>query len=92
MIYEKESDLVYSRCKRSRLWSFLCLSSPRQCEVVRAFRTAPRKDNALATVSASMRVWFNHGSDLVRDMSVYYGGVGAHTLSAENTTRHVIGR
>ncbi|XP_060767101.1 aldehyde oxidase 1-like [Neoarius graeffei] len=64
----------------------------RKCEVVRAFRTAPRKDNALATVSAGMRVWFNHGSDLVRDMSVYYGGVGAHTLSAENTTRHVIGR
>ncbi|XP_034155428.2 aldehyde oxidase 1 isoform X1 [Pangasianodon hypophthalmus] len=64
----------------------------RKCEVVCAFRNAPRKANALATVSAGMRVWFNHGSDVVRDMSVYYGGVGAHTLSAENTTRHVIGR
>ncbi|KAF5880057.1 aldehyde oxidase 1-like, partial [Clarias magur] len=64
----------------------------RKCEVVRAFRNAPRKENALATVSAGMRVWFHHDSDAVRDMSVYYGGVGAHTLSAENTTRHVIGR
>ncbi|KAI5627549.1 aldehyde oxidase [Silurus asotus] len=64
----------------------------RQCEVVCAFRNAPRKDNALATVSAGMRVWFHHGSDLVRDMSVYYGGVGAHTLSAENVTRNLVGR
>ncbi|KAM9493284.1 aldehyde oxidase 6 [Clarias gariepinus] len=64
----------------------------RECEVVCAFRNAPRKENALATVSAGMRVWLHHHSDLVRDMSVYYGGVGAHTLSAESTTRHVIGR
>ncbi|KAF4093447.1 hypothetical protein AMELA_G00002150 [Ameiurus melas] len=63
----------------------------RKCEVVCAFRNAPRKDNALATVSAGMRVRFDHDSDVVGDMSVYYGGVGAHTLCAENVMRHVIG-
>lgn len=77
-----------------RVCRLYCVYRPSlcQCEVVCAFRNAPRKDNALATVSAGMRVRFDRDSDVVGDMSVYYGGVGAHTLSAENATRHVIGR
>ncbi|KAI4874106.1 hypothetical protein NFI96_007919 [Prochilodus magdalenae] len=64
----------------------------RKGEVVRAFRHAPRKENALATVNAGMRVWFEEGSNVVKEMSVYYGGVGPCAVSAEKTARQVIGR
>uniref|UniRef100_A0A4W4EHP9 FAD-binding PCMH-type domain-containing protein n=1 Tax=Electrophorus electricus TaxID=8005 RepID=A0A4W4EHP9_ELEEL len=64
----------------------------RKGEVVRAFRHAPRKTNALPTVTTGMRVWFHDGSDVVREMSVYYGGVGACTFCAERTSQQVTGR
>ncbi|KAL7834119.1 hypothetical protein AOLI_G00290790 [Acnodon oligacanthus] len=64
----------------------------RKGEVVRAFRHAPRKENALATVNAGLRVWFEEGSDVVKEMSVYYGGVGPCTVSAERTVQQVVGR
>uniref|UniRef100_A0AAR2LBM3 FAD-binding PCMH-type domain-containing protein n=1 Tax=Pygocentrus nattereri TaxID=42514 RepID=A0AAR2LBM3_PYGNA len=64
----------------------------RKGEVVRAFRHAPRKENALATVNAGLRVWFEEGSNVVKEMSVYYGGVGPCTVSAERTVQQVIGR
>ncbi|XP_036417928.1 aldehyde oxidase 3-like [Colossoma macropomum] len=64
----------------------------RKGEVIRAFRHAPRKENALATVNAGMRVWFKEGSNVVKEMSVYYGGVGPCTVSAEKTVQQVIGR
>ncbi|XP_049327315.1 aldehyde oxidase 6 [Astyanax mexicanus] len=64
----------------------------RKGEVVRAFRHAPRKENALATVNAGMRVWFEEGSNVVKEMSVYYGGVGPCTVSAEKTAQQVVGR
>ncbi|KAL7831548.1 hypothetical protein SRHO_G00310510 [Serrasalmus rhombeus] len=64
----------------------------RKGEVVRAFRHAPRKENALATVNAGLRVWFEEGSNVVKEMSVYYGGVGPCTVSAERTVQQVVGR
>ncbi|XP_062846062.1 aldehyde oxidase 6 isoform X2 [Trichomycterus rosablanca] len=64
----------------------------RKGELVCAFRQSPRKENALATVNAGMRVWFHEGSDVVKEITVYYGGVGAHTLSADSTTQQIIGR
>ncbi|XP_076865614.1 aldehyde oxidase 6 isoform X2 [Brachyhypopomus gauderio] len=64
----------------------------RKGEVVCALRHAPRKENALATVTTGMRVWFHDGSDVVKEMSAYYGGVGACTFSAERMIQQVIGR
>ncbi|KAG7268055.1 hypothetical protein CRUP_024987, partial [Coryphaenoides rupestris] len=43
-------------------------------EFVRAFRQAPRKENALATVTTGMRVVFGEGGVVVRDIQLYYGG------------------
>ncbi|XP_062303168.1 aldehyde oxidase 6 isoform X1 [Osmerus eperlanus] len=64
----------------------------RKGEFVRALRQAPRKENALATVTTGMRVVFPEGSRLVQDLSLYYGGVGPCTVSATKTCSAVIGR
>ncbi|KAJ0062408.1 hypothetical protein NL108_010998, partial [Boleophthalmus pectinirostris] len=54
-------------------------------ELVSALRHAPRKETAFSTVTCAMRVLFSEGSSVVRDISVYYGGVGATTVKAEKT-------
>ncbi|XP_029923537.1 aldehyde oxidase 6 isoform X2 [Myripristis murdjan] len=64
----------------------------RKGEVVRAFRQAPRKESALATVTCGMRVFFGEGSRLVQELSVYYGGVGPATVSAAKTCTALVGR
>ncbi|KAJ8393803.1 hypothetical protein AAFF_G00057180 [Aldrovandia affinis] len=61
-------------------------------EFVRAFRQAPRKENALATVTSGMRAKFGEGSGEVEELSIYYGGVGPCTVAATRTCRHAIGR
>ncbi|KAM3857276.1 aldehyde oxidase 6 [Diretmus argenteus] len=64
----------------------------RKGEFVRAFRQAPRKENALATVTTGMRVLFSEGSRLVQDLSLYYGGLGPATVGATKTCTAIIGR
>ncbi|XP_062383264.1 aldehyde oxidase 6 isoform X1 [Sardina pilchardus] len=61
-------------------------------EFVRAFRQAPRKENALATVNAGMRVRFRDGSSVVDELSIFYGGVGPCTVGAAKTCQQIIGR
>ncbi|XP_056445092.1 aldehyde oxidase 6 isoform X3 [Gadus chalcogrammus] len=60
-------------------------------EFVRAFRQAPRKENALATVTTGMRVVLGPGA-VVRDVQLYYGGVGPCTLRAARTGQALLGR
>ncbi|XP_054638746.1 aldehyde oxidase 6 isoform X2 [Dunckerocampus dactyliophorus] len=64
----------------------------RKGEFVRAFRQAPRKESAFATVTTGMRVMFSEGSRVVEDVSIYYGGVCATTASAAKTCAAVIAR
>nr|XP_020667413.1 aldehyde oxidase [Pogona vitticeps] len=61
-------------------------------EFVSAFRQAQRRENALPIVNAGMRVLFEEGSDIVRNLSIFYGGIGPTTLAAEKTCQAVIGR
>uniref|UniRef100_A0A671SPA3 Aldehyde oxidase 6 n=1 Tax=Sinocyclocheilus anshuiensis TaxID=1608454 RepID=A0A671SPA3_9TELE len=68
------------------------IPATRQNEIVHAFRHAPRKESALATVNAGMRVWFNENSNVVKEISIYYGGVGATILSAERACQQIVGR
>ncbi|XP_049426123.1 aldehyde oxidase 6 [Epinephelus fuscoguttatus] len=57
----------------------------RKGEFVRAFRQAPRKESSFSTVTTGMRVFFSEGSRVVRDVSIYYGGMGPTTVSATKT-------
>ncbi|XP_077082323.1 aldehyde oxidase 6 isoform X2 [Siphateles boraxobius] len=68
------------------------IPATRQNEIIHAFRHAPRKENALATVNAGMRVWFNENSNVVKEISIYYGGVGATILSADHVCKQILGR
>uniref|UniRef100_A0A8C1QHK1 Aldehyde oxidase 6 n=1 Tax=Cyprinus carpio TaxID=7962 RepID=A0A8C1QHK1_CYPCA len=68
------------------------IPASRPNEIVHAFRHAPRKESALATVNAGMRVWFNENSNVVKEISIYYGGVGATILSAERACQQIVGR
>ncbi|KAK2906843.1 hypothetical protein Q8A67_005828 [Cirrhinus molitorella] len=68
------------------------IPATRPNEMVHAFRHAPRKENALATVNAGMRVWFNDNSNVVKEISIYYGGVGATILSADSVCQKIVGR
>lgn len=63
-----------------------------QGEFVRVFRQAPRKETSFATVTSGMRVFFCEGSRVVQDVSVYYGGMGATTVSAAKTCAAIISR
>ncbi|XP_066544615.1 aldehyde oxidase 6 isoform X2 [Amia ocellicauda] len=61
-------------------------------EFVRAFRQAPRQENAFPTVISGMRVQFRDGGNIIEDLSIFYGGVGPCTISARKTCQEIIGR
>ncbi|CAL1597686.1 unnamed protein product [Knipowitschia caucasica] len=61
-------------------------------ELVSALRHAPRKESAFSTVTCGMRVLFCEGSSVVRDISLYYGGVGPTTVKAAQTCRALINK
>ncbi|XP_034534031.1 aldehyde oxidase 6 isoform X2 [Notolabrus celidotus] len=64
----------------------------RKGEFVRVFRQAPRKETSFATVTSGMRVFFCEGSRVVQDVSIYYGGMGATTVSAAKTCAAIASR
>ncbi|XP_077369194.1 aldehyde oxidase 6 [Festucalex cinctus] len=64
----------------------------RKGELVRAFRQAPRKESAFATITTGMRVFFSEGFRVVEDVSIYYGGVGPTTAKATKTCAAIIAR
>ncbi|XP_075036208.1 aldehyde oxidase 1-like [Mixophyes fleayi] len=61
-------------------------------ELISAFRQAQREENAFAIVNAGMRVQFTDGTDVVQDMSIFYGGIGPSTVYAKNTCLVLKGR
>lgn len=68
------------------------LSDLAQGEYVSAFRQAPRRENALPITNAGMRVLFEEGTDLIKDLSIFYGGAVSTTVCAKQTCRTLIGR
>uniref|UniRef100_A0A8D2JGV8 FAD-binding PCMH-type domain-containing protein n=1 Tax=Varanus komodoensis TaxID=61221 RepID=A0A8D2JGV8_VARKO len=72
--------------------SFILLSPPLQGEFVSGFRQATRRENALPIANAGMRVLFEDGCDIIRDLSIFYGGIGPTTVAATQTCQKLIGR
>ncbi|RVE75080.1 hypothetical protein OJAV_G00013210 [Oryzias javanicus] len=64
----------------------------RKGEFVRALRQAPRKEVSFATVTTGMRAFFSEGSSTVQEVSIYFGGVAATTVSAAETCKALAGR
>ncbi|KAK7893551.1 hypothetical protein WMY93_022703 [Mugilogobius chulae] len=61
-------------------------------ELVCALRHAPRKESAFSTVTCGMQVLFCEGFPVVRDISLFYGGVGATTVKAAKTCQALINK
>uniref|UniRef100_A0A8C5L665 aldehyde oxidase n=1 Tax=Jaculus jaculus TaxID=51337 RepID=A0A8C5L665_JACJA len=64
----------------------------RKWEFVSAFRQAQRQQNALAIVNSGMRVLFGDENGIIKELSVFYGGVGPTTICAKNSCQELIGR
>lgn len=68
------------------------LSDLAQGEYVSVFRQAPRRENALPITNAGMRVLFEEGTDIIKDLSIFYGGAVSTTVCAKQTCSTLIGR
>ncbi|NXA53781.1 AOXA oxidase, partial [Nothocercus julius] len=64
----------------------------RKGEYVSAFRQAPRRENALPIISAGMRVLLEEETDVIKDLSIFYGGSISTTFCAKQTCQALIGR
>ncbi|XP_044158503.1 aldehyde oxidase 1-like [Bufo gargarizans] len=61
-------------------------------QVVSAFRQALSEENSFAIVNAGMQVQFNNDTDVIKEIAIFYGGVGSSTVSAKETCQALIGR
>ncbi|XP_010216199.1 PREDICTED: aldehyde oxidase [Tinamus guttatus] len=61
-------------------------------EYVSAFRQAPRRENALPIINAGMRVLFEEETDVIKDLSIFYGGSVSTTICAKRACQALIGR
>ncbi len=63
-----------------------------QWEFVSTFRQAQRREFAFSIVNAGMRVAFRHGSNVVENLDIFYGGVGPTLVKARHTCKELLGR
>ncbi|KAM6178132.1 aldehyde oxidase 4-like [Rhynchocyon petersi] len=61
-------------------------------EFVSGLRQAQRQENAFAIVNAGMSVKFEDGTNTIKDLKMFYGGVSPTVVSASETCKELIGR
>ncbi|NXX95379.1 AOXA oxidase, partial [Centropus bengalensis] len=61
-------------------------------EHISAFRQAPRRENALPVINAGMRVLFEEGTDIIKDLSIFYGGAVSTTFCAKQACQALLRR
>ncbi|KAM4698824.1 aldehyde oxidase-like isoform 2-T2 [Rhinophrynus dorsalis] len=59
---------------------------------IAAFRQAQRRENALPIVVAGMNVQFEGDTDVIKDIRIFYGGVGSTTVCAKTASRALIAK
>ncbi|CAH2306016.1 aldehyde oxidase-like [Pelobates cultripes] len=62
----------------------------RKDDYISALRQAPRHVNALPTVTAGMYVQFEENTDVIKDIRIFYGGVGPTTVCAKDTSKALV--
>ncbi|XP_069851953.1 aldehyde oxidase 4-like [Dipodomys merriami] len=63
-----------------------------QWHFVSGLRMAQRQENAFAIVNAGMSVKFEDGTNIIKDLQMFYGNVGPTVVSASHTSRRLIKR
>nr|XP_006636840.1 PREDICTED: aldehyde oxidase-like isoform X1 [Lepisosteus oculatus] len=64
----------------------------RKWEFVSAFRQAQRREFAFSIVNSGMRVVFEEGTNVVKSLNIFYGGVGPTLIRASYTCQELAGR
>ncbi|XP_075685902.1 aldehyde oxidase-like [Rhinoderma darwinii] len=64
----------------------------RKGDHVFAIRQAQRRENALPIVIAGMKVQIEENRDVIKTICIFYGGVGATTMCAKETSRRLVGK
>ncbi|XP_065100706.1 aldehyde oxidase 5 isoform X1 [Paramisgurnus dabryanus] len=61
-------------------------------EFLSTFRQAQRREFAFSIVNAGMKVVFRPDSNIVKNLDIFYGGVGATLVQARQTCKKLMGR
>uniref|UniRef100_A0A4X2L2K3 FAD-binding PCMH-type domain-containing protein n=1 Tax=Vombatus ursinus TaxID=29139 RepID=A0A4X2L2K3_VOMUR len=61
-------------------------------DFITAQRQAQRFENAFAIVNAGMSVQFGEGTNIIKDLKMFFGRVGPTTVSASKTCEQLIGK
>ncbi|XP_056392524.1 aldehyde oxidase-like isoform X2 [Hyla sarda] len=64
----------------------------RKGDHVLAIRQAQRRENALPIVVAGMKVQFEDNTDIIKTIRIFFGGLGATTVSAKKTSQKLVGK
>jgi len=69
------------------------LSSPFfQCEYFAGYKQAYRREDDIATVNAGMRVMFQENSNIVKELTLAYGGMAITTVMPTQSMKAAVGR
>ncbi|XP_025785416.1 aldehyde oxidase 2-like [Puma concolor] len=86
------AGLASADLKPEEILESVYLPHSQKWEFVSAFRQAQCQQNALADVSAGMRVILEEATDTIKELSLSYGGVGEATIGAHKSCQQLIGR
>ncbi|XP_060050166.1 aldehyde oxidase 2 isoform X2 [Erinaceus europaeus] len=86
------SRLASADLKPEEILESVYIPHSQKWEFVSAFRQAPCPQNALADVTASMRVLLREGTDTIADLGIAFGGVGTATVIAQKSCHQLLGR
>jgi len=63
-----------------------------QDEYFFGYKQAHRRDDDIAIVNSGMRVMFEAGTDVVKEVSLAYGGMAPTTVMAKKTMKALVGK
>ncbi|XP_077989770.1 xanthine dehydrogenase/oxidase-like [Glandiceps talaboti] len=64
----------------------------REDEYFYGYKQSPRREDDIAIVNAGMRVLFESGTNIIKDLALSYGGMAPTTVMAKRTMDALIGR
>ena len=79
------ASLLADHCHCASYWLF-------QNEYFEGFKQAHRRDDDISIVNAGMRVLFEEGSNVIKELTLAYGGMAPITIMAASTMKQLVGR
>ncbi|KAM8789643.1 aldehyde oxidase 2 isoform 3-T3 [Rhynchonycteris naso] len=86
------AGLAHADLKPEEILESVYIPHSQKWEFVSAFRQAQCQQNALADVTAGMRVLLKEGTGTIEDLSIACGGIGVAPISAHKSCQQLQGR